>query len=349
MSLPVIPVLMSGGRGTRLWPLSRKGRPKQLQRILGTSTLLQATATRLAGIAGLASPIVVCGIGDAEEVLEQLAAVGQEPMVTVAEPVGRNTAPAIAAAALVAPSESVLVVLPSDHIVTDVASFRRAVAVATEAAEGGKIVTFGVVPTRTETGFGYIEAPLGGPVRPIVDFLEKPDSETATRLVDGGKHFWNSGMFVFRPDVVLDEIQRHAPGIVEAVRRSLASASGPIRHPGPEFADAPSLPFDVAVMEKTDRAVMVPLDAGWDDVGSWRSLWEVGDRDRDENVLVGDVITHDTHRSYVRSDGRPVVVLGLDDVTVVDAGDVVFVASMRDAESVRALIALLDKNRPELT
>lgn len=349
MSLPVIPVLMSGGRGTRLWPLSRTGRPKQLQPILGASTLLQATATRLVGLEGLAPPIVVCGAGHADSVLEQLAAVGQEPMVTVAEPVGRNTAPAITAAALVAPPESVLVVLPSDHIVTDVASFRRAVAVATEAAEGGKIVTFGVVPTRAETGFGYIEAPTEGPVRPIVDFLEKPDVETATRLVDGGRHFWNSGMFVFRPDVVLDEIRRHAPGIVEAVRRSLASVSGPIRHPGPEFANALSVAFDVAVMEKTDRAVMVPLDAGWDDIGSWRSLWEVSDRDHDENVLVGDVITQETHRSYVRSDGRPVVVLGLDDVTVVDAGDVVFVASMRHAQNVRDLITLLDKTRPELT
>lgn len=340
---------MSGGRGTRLWPLSRESRPKQLQPILGTSTLLQATATRLAGVEGLARPIVVCGVGHTEEVLQQLAAIGLEPMVTVAEPVGRNTAPAITAAALVAPSESVLVVLPSDHIVTDMASFRRAVAVATEAAEDGKIVTFGVVPTRAETGFGYIEAPSEGSVRPIVDFLEKPNAETATRLVNGGKHFWNSGMFVFRPDVVLDEIRRHAPGIFEAVRRSLASESGPIRHPGPEFSNALSLPFDVAVMEKTDRAVMVPLDAGWDDIGSWRSLWEISDRDRDENVLVGDVISHEVHRSYVRSDGRPVVVLGLDDVIVVDAGDVVFVASMRHAQNVRDLVALLDKNRPELT
>lgn len=349
MSLPVIPVLMSGGRGTRLWPLSRSTRPKQLQPLLGSGTMLQATAVRMSGVSGVTAPIVVCGGDQATEVVEQLAAVGHGPMVTIAEPVGRNTAPAITAAALVAPTDSVLVVLPADHIVTDVSAFSVAVELAVEAAAEGRIVTFGVVPTRAESGFGYIEAAGVGAVRPIVDFVEKPDSETAARLVDGGRHFWNSGMFVFRPDVVLDELVRHSPAIVDAVRQSLPASSEGLVVAGPEFANALSVPFDVAVMEKTDRAVMVPLDAGWSDVGSWRSLWEVSERDRDENVIVGDVISQDTHRSYIRADGRPVVVLGLDDVTVVDAGDVVFVASMRHAQDVRNLVTRLDRDRPELS
>jgi mannose-1-phosphate guanylyltransferase/mannose-6-phosphate isomerase len=349
MSLPVIPVLMSGGRGTRLWPLSRAGRPKQLQPLLGSGTMLQATATRMVGVVGVTAPIVVCGADQTDEILTQLTQIGVSPLVTIAEPVGRNTAPAIAAAALVAPSESVLAVLPADHIVTDLAEFRRAVGVAAAAAEDGDLVTFGVFPTRPETGYGYIEASGDGPVRPIRDFVEKPDAETAGKLVSDGTHFWNSGMFVFRPDAVLDELRRHAPGIVDTVHRSLVDRSGPVVHPGPGFANALSVPFDIAVMEKTARAVMVPLDAGWDDVGSWRSLWEVSDRDRNENAVVGDVITEDTRRSYIRADGRPVVVFGLDDVAVVDAGDVVLVASMRHAQDVRQLVERLARERPDLT
>lgn len=349
MSVPVIPVLMSGGRGSRLWPLSRVARPKQLQPLSGAATLLQTTATRLAGLEGLASPILVCGAAHSTEALEQLAAVGCHPPITIAEPVGRNTAPAITAAAVVAPPDSVLVVLPADHIVTDLEAFRDSVTLAVAEATEGAIVTFGVVPSRVETGYGYIEASGDGPVRRIVEFLEKPDAETAGRLVDGGRHFWNSGMFVFRPDSVLEEVRRHAPEIADSVVKSLASATAPIMRPGPEFATALSIPFDVAVMEKTARGVMIPLDAGWDDVGSWRSLWEVSERDRDENALVGDVISQDTHRSYIRAADRPVVVLGLDDVAVVDAGDVVFVASMRHAQDVRNLVTRLEKDRPDLT
>ncbi|MEX1003912.1 MAG: sugar phosphate nucleotidyltransferase [Acidimicrobiia bacterium] len=349
MSPSVTPVLMSGGRGTRLWPLSRTDHPKQLQPLLGTGTMLQATAMRLEGVPGVTSPIVVCGSAQLQVVRAQLAEVGCEPMLTVAEPVGRNTAPAIAAAALVAPSDSILVVLPADHVVADLGSFREAVAVAVEAATDGDIVTFGVVPTRAETGYGYIEASGEGPVRRITEFLEKPDADTAARFVDGGRHFWNSGMFVFRTEAVLAELRRHAGGIVEAVERSLPSTDADVIHPGPEFARVLSVPFDVAVMEKTEHGLMVPLDAGWDDVGSWRALWEVRERDRSENVAVGDVVLREVQRSYVRADDRPVVVMGLSDVAVVDAGDVVFVASMKHAQDVRDLVDYLDRERPELT
>lgn len=349
MSPSVTPVLMSGGRGTRLWPLSRRDHPKQLQPLLETGTMMQATAMRLSGVPGVTSPIVVCGSAQLQMVQAQLAEIGCEPMITVAEPVGRNTAPAIAAAALVAPPDTILVVLPADHMVADVRSFQEAVSVAVEAATDGGIVTFGVVPTRAETGYGYIEAIGDGPVRQITDFSEKPNADTAARFVQSGRHFWNSGMFVFRAEVVLAELRRHAGGVIDAVEQSLSATDGDVVHPGPEFAHALSVPFDVAVMEKTEQGLMVPLVAGWDDVGSWRSLWEVSERDRSENVAVGDVVLHDVQRSYLRADGRPVVVMGLEDVAVVDAGDVVFVASMKHAQQVRDLVEYLDRERPELT
>ncbi len=310
--------------------------------------MLQATALRMAKLDAVVGPMVVCGRDQTAEIMEQLAAIGCPPSMTIAEPAGRNTAPAIAAAALVAPRDAVLAILPADHLVADQPAFEAAMQSAVAAAGDGHIVTFGVVPTRAESGYGYIEATGEGAVRSIAGFVEKPAAEVAARLFDEGRHFWNSGMFVARPDVLLTELRRHAPSIVEAVERSLVGTAGPIVHPGRDFENALSLPFDVAVMEQTDRAVMVVLDAGWSDVGSWRSLWEIGERDHDENVLVGDVIASDTHRSYIRSHARPVVVLGLDDVTVVDAGDVVFVASMRHAQDVRALVEWVDRERPGL-
>lgn len=314
--------------------------------------MLQATATRLAGVEGVTRPIVVCAASHAALAVDQLREVGQDPLVTISEPEGRNTAPAIAAAALAAPSDSTLVVLPADHIVADVVAFREALAVAVEAAAGGGLVTFGVTPTRAETGYGYIRATAtvgDGVVRAIDSFVEKPDLTTAESFLRDGDHFWNSGMFVFRRDVVLDELRRHVPGVVEAVWRSLEGADGPMIELGPAFSTALPVPFDVAVMEKTRIGVMVPLVAGWDDVGSWRSLWAAGDRDADDNVTIGDVIVWDTKRSYARGFDRPVVVLGLDEVVVVDAGDVVFVASMERAQDVRDLVRRLDDTRPELT
>jgi mannose-1-phosphate guanylyltransferase/mannose-6-phosphate isomerase len=323
--------------------------PKQLQRLAGDHTMLQSTLLRMSGVEGLAPPIVVCGVDQLDVIADQLAEIDATPQVMVGEPSGRNTAAAIAAAALVAAPGTILAVLPADHVVSDLETFRRAMDRAVEAAAGGGLVTFGVVPTRPETGYGYISAHGDGDLRPIRAFVEKPDAETAGAFVEGGAHFWNSGMFVFRTDSVLVEFERHAPAVVDAVRRSLRPAVGGRVEAGPEFEEAPAVPFDVAVMERTDRGVMVPLAAGWDDVGSWRSLWEIGGRDGDGNVAVGDAVLHDTRGSYVRSHGRPVVVLGVEDVVVVDAGDVVFVSSMRHAQDVRRLVERLDEERPELT
>lgn len=345
---PIIPVLISGGRGTRLWPLSRNDVPKQLHAIVTERTLIQDTALRMAGVDGTTGPMVVCNARHVDEIRRQLADVGCPPSLLVAEPVGRHTAAAITAAALVAPPEAVIAVLPADAAITDVDAFRTAMAVAIGAAASGDLVTFGVVADRAETGYGWILAPGGGAVRRIERFVEKPDAATAAGMLDG-RHFWNSGMFVMRADSVLSELRRFVPGVVETVSSAVRDPVGDVMALGREFAESLSVPFDVAVMERTDRAVMVPLDAGWDDVGAWRSLWERADRDADENAVVGDVVVHSTRRSYVAASGRTVVVSGMDDVLVVDTGDVVFVTPMDRAGDIRELVAELDRERPDLT
>jgi len=313
--------------------------------------MIQQAAARLARLNGIQAPIVVCNQLHVASIVSQLDEVGAAPALVVAEPRGRHTAAAIAAAALAtSEEETVLAILPADHVIADEQALRAAMAVAVTSASEGAVVTFGIVPKRAETGYGYIEAAerAGGGPRRIVSFVEKPDAATASRFLDG-HHFWNSGMFVLRADVALAELRRFEPKLVDAVEAALRIPVDGIITLGSEFIDAPAIPFDVAVMERTERAVMVPLDAGWDDIGSWRSLWEAAERDRDENAVVGDVLGVDTHRSYLRSDGRPMVVLGLDDVVVVDAGDVVFVASMGRAQDVRDLVARLDTERPDLT
>lgn len=310
--------------------------------------MIQQTATRLAGVPGVQPPMVVCNRLHVASIVSQLDEVGARPSTVVAEPTGRHTAAAVTAAALAAPEDAVLAVLPADHVIADREALQVALGTAVDAAGEGWLVTFGIVPERAETGYGYIEAADGTEVRRILEFVEKPDADTAAAFLDG-RHFWNSGMFVFRVDVVLDELRRHAPEIVESVSAAMRPPVDGVVTLGPTFSDTPAVPFDVAVMERTDRAVMVPLDAGWDDIGSWRSLWETARRDADENARVGDVVAVDAHRSYLRADGRPVVVLGLDDVVVVDAGDVVFVASMQRAQDVRDLVGFLDEHRPDLT
>lgn len=345
---PVIPVLISGGRGTRLWPLSRTALPKQLHPLVTDRTLIQDTVTRMVGLPDVTGPMVVCNARHIDEIRHQLAAVGVPPTVLVGEPVGRHTAAAIAAAALVAPDDAVIAVLPADAAITDVGAFRTAMGVAIEAARAGSVVTFGVVPDRPETGYGWIRASGEGGARTIEEFVEKPDEERALSMLDG-RHFWNSGMFVMRSDVVLDELRRFVPALVETVASAVVDPVGGVVELGASFSDAESVAFDIAVMERTDRAVMVPLDAGWDDVGSWRALWERAAQDERGNATTGDVVLDDVSGSYVRASGRTVVVSGLEEVLVVDAGDVVYVGSMDAAADVRRLVADLDRERPDLT
>ncbi len=344
----IVPVLLSGGVGTRLWPLSRAVRPKQLQPLVEEHSMLQSTLLRLRGVEGIAPPIVVCGGVHALSVASQLRQIDVQGAVIIAEPGGRSTAAAIAAAALVSAPDDVLVALPADHVITDGENFRLRLAVAVDAAIEGRLVTFGVKPTRPETGYGYIEvAPGGGAYSPVARFVEKPDAAAARDFVDRGNMFWNSGMFVFRSDVMLHELEEHAPAVLTPVRRAMTSgvAIASIFTPGDEFLNSPTISIDHAVMEKTSQAVMVELEAGWSDVGSWEALFDIGVKQPDGNVVVGErVVAIDVTGSYLRSSGRMVAVVGLDDVVVVETSDAVLVVHRDHAQDVRRLVEHLDSD-----
>ncbi|TLX21632.1 mannose-1-phosphate guanylyltransferase/mannose-6-phosphate isomerase [Thermomonas fusca] len=344
------PVLLSGGSGTRLWPLSREAYPKQFLPLAGDDTMLQATWLRVAAIAD-AAPIVVAGEDHRFLVAEQLRQIGAPTPAIVLEPLGRNTAPAIAAAALQALAggdDPLLLVLPSDHVVRDGEAFRAAVRQAMPAAEAGALVTFGIVPGAPETGFGYIHAEAGEAdgsdgVRKVLRFVEKPDAATAQRYLDGGGYYWNSGMFLLRASRYLDELQRFRPDIVAAVRAAFDAAARDgdfIRLDKAAFAACPSDSIDYAVMEKTDAACVLPVDIGWNDVGSWSALWEVSPQDADGNAHHGDVVSIDSRNSYAYA-RRLVALVGVDDLVVVETDDAVLVARKDRVQQVKDVVAQL--------
>ena len=339
------PVLLSGGSGTRLWPLSREAYPKQFLPLASDDTMLQATWKRVAAIAD-AAPIVVAGEDHRFLVAEQLRQIGAPTPAIVLEPLGRNTAPAIAAAALQAlagDDDPLLLVLPSDHVVRDGEAFRAAVRQAMPAAEAGALVTFGVVPDAPETGFGYIQAAPGDGVRKVLRFVEKPDAATAQRYLDDGGYYWNSGMFLLRASRYLDELQRFRPDIVAAVRAAFDTAARDgdfIRLDKAAFAACPSDSIDYAVMEKTDAACVLPVDIGWNDVGSWSALWEVSEQDADGNAHHGDVVSIDSRNSYAYA-RRLVALVGVDDLVVVETDDAVLVARKDKVQQVKDVVARL--------
>jgi mannose-1-phosphate guanylyltransferase/mannose-6-phosphate isomerase len=346
----LVPVILSGGSGTRLWPLSRELYPKQLLPLVAERTMLQETVARTAGLPDLDAPIVVCNESHRFMVAEQLRELGTTARAIILEPLGRNTAPAVAIAALVASEgapadDPVLLVLPADHVIRDVAAFKTAVMLGRTAAKAGGLVTFGVAADRAETGYGYIRrADDPGPVFRVAEFVEKPDTATARRYVESGEYFWNSGMFMFHASVFLAELGRHAPAMLAACRASLAAAGSDLdflRLPAPEFAACPSDSIDYAVMEKTDAAVVVPLDAGWSDVGSWSALADALPRDEDGNVIAGDVIVEDSTGSYLHSTSRLIAAVGLRDHVVVETKDAVLVAARDRVQDVKQLVATL--------
>ncbi|MDN5780434.1 MAG: mannose-1-phosphate guanylyltransferase/mannose-6-phosphate isomerase [Luteimonas sp.] len=346
------PVLLSGGSGTRLWPLSREAYPKQFLALAGECTMLQDTWKRAAELAGDAAPIVVANEEHRFLAAEQLRQVGVEHAAILLEPVGRNTAPAIAAAALQAAAggeDPLLLVLPSDHVVRDVPAFRNAVRAAMPAAAGGALVTFGIVPEAAETGFGYIQSEAAQPgaggngVRRVLRFVEKPDAATAQRYLDAGGYYWNSGMFLFRASRYLAELERFRPDILAAVRAAFEAAQRDgdfIRLDKAAFAASPSDSIDYAVMEKTDRAMVLPVDIGWNDVGSWSALWGVSEQDADGNARHGDVIAVDSHNSYAHA-RRLVALVGVDDLVVVETDDAVLVAHKDKVQQVKEVVARL--------
>ena len=344
-------VLLSGGSGTRLWPLSREAHPKQFLPLLGEHSLLQATWLRVRDLPGVGAPLVVANEEHRFMVAEQLHSLGARPEALILEPVGRNTAPAIAVAALRAMQgndDPLLLVLPSDHVIRNEAGFRAAVLRALPAAEEGSLVTFGIVPSAPETGYGYIQAVHGQGVRAVQRFVEKPDLAKATAYLASGDYFWNSGMFLFRASRYLDELEQFAPGMLAQCRAALAGAKSDndfLRLDRAAFEACPSDSIDYAVMEKTAHAVVLPIDVGWNDVGSWSALKEISEQDGDGNAHRGDVLAIDTRNTLAWSERRLVALIGLDDMIVVDTDDALLVAHRDRVQDVKQVVAKLKGDR----
>ncbi|MDR7067975.1 mannose-1-phosphate guanylyltransferase/mannose-6-phosphate isomerase [Pseudoxanthomonas japonensis] len=346
---PILPLILSGGSGTRLWPLSREAYPKQFLPLVGDTTMLQATWQRAAPIAG-GAPIVVANKEHRFMAAEQLRECGVVPNALILEPVGRNTAPAIAVGALQAlalEQDALLLVLPSDHVIRDADAFHAAVAVAAEAAANDKLVTFGIVPTAPHTGYGYIKAAAGEQlVREVERFVEKPDQETAQSYLASGQYLWNSGMFMFKASRYIEELRRQQPAILAACEQALARGSRDqdyVRLDADAFASSPSDSIDYAVMEKTADAVVVPLDAGWSDVGSWSALWEVSDKDEAGNAHHGDVIEIDCRNTYAYGN-RLIGMVGLQDVIVVETDDAVLVGHRDRIQDVKDIVGRIRRD-----
>jgi mannose-1-phosphate guanylyltransferase/mannose-1-phosphate guanylyltransferase/mannose-6-phosphate isomerase len=357
---PVTPVLLTGGAGTRLWPLSREHFPKQLLPLTGPMSLLQDTVKRFEDVARFAPPIVVTNEALRFIVAEQMRVLGCKPQGLLLEPVARNTAPAIAAAALFAAEsdpDAVLLVVPSDHLIGDVASFLDLLDQAYPAVRDGALVTFSIQPTRPETGFGYIRRGehLAGHygLFEVAAFTEKPNAERAQAFLEQGDYFWNSGMFMFSAGQILAELEAWAPDVVRAVKRAVAKGSIDhdfFRLEAEAFAASPSISIDYAVMEQTKRAATIPCDVAWTDLGAWNEMWNVADKDGNGNALLGDVVAEQARNCYVRTEGRLTAVVGVENLMVVVTDDAVLVTDHAHAQDVKLITERLKKDgRSELT
>lgn len=343
------PVILSGGSGTRLWPLSRGQYPKQFLPLVTAHTMVQETMLRLSGLIGLKNPIAVCNEDHRFMMAEQLWEIGVKPAVIILEPVGKNTAPAVAMAALSAASQDeVLLVLPADHVITDNSAFHSAIAQAEALAKQGNLVTFGIVPTHPETGYGYIRkdsAQLGNAYK-VGAFVEKPDLVTAKKYLESGDYLWNSGMFAFTAGNFLKELEKFNPEMLSACKEALSAAKTDLdftRLDKAIFSTCPADSIDYAVMEKTDKAVVIPLDAGWNDVGSWSALWDVTEKDASGNAISGDVLTVDTQNSYIYSEHKLVTVIGAENLVVVETKDAVMIASKDRVQEVKQVVDQLKR------
>ena len=339
----IVPVILSGGSGTRLWPMSRPERPKQMLALTAEETMLQLTASRAAG-EQFAAPIVVANARHTDMIEEQLAAIGAKPQALVLEPMGRNTAPAIALAALVAPQpDAPLLVMPSDHVIEDVAAFRAAIASALPMVEDGWLVTFGIAPDAPETGYGYIKVgeEIAEGVHRVDRFVEKPPRAAAEAMLASGDHAWNGGIFLFRADAFLDALAQYEPKMLEAVRRSLAEgerAGTQVRPSARAFAEAPNESIDYAVMEKADRVAVVPVAMGWNDVGSWDALHAISAADEAGNAIRGEVIALDTTNCLARTDGVRIAMVGVQDLIVVASGNDILILPRGRSQDVKKLL-----------
>jgi mannose-1-phosphate guanylyltransferase/mannose-6-phosphate isomerase len=340
------PVILTGGAGSRLWPISREFYPKPLLQVVGEQTLLQDTTSRLDGLVGIHAPLLVCNEEHRFLVAEQVRTLGKETEAIMLEPEGRNTAPALTIAALYLVDkdpQAVIVAMPADHVIPDSTAFMAAVEKAGKLAEAGYLVTFGIVAEKPETDYGYIhrgeEIKNSGGYK-VETFVEKPDARTAQAYVDAGDYYWNAGIFVLRADRWLEEIGKHQPEILKACTKAMADSerdSDFVRANKEAFLAGPSDSIDYAVMEKTDKAAVVPMETGWSDVGSWSSIWEVSEQDGQGNVARGDVLTHDTTNSLFLAEDRCVAAVGLDNVVVVETTDAYWSLTKNDVRTLKPL------------
>ena len=345
------PVILSGGSGTRLWPLSRVALPKQFLPLVSEHTLFQETLLRLKDFPDMAAPLVVCNNEHRFLAAEQLHAIESAPLLQILEPAGRNTAPAVAIAAFAAQekdAEAILLVLPADHLIQDIPGFHSAIRSALALAQQDKLVTFGITPNEPATGFGYIERGaalgIGEQTFSVARFVEKPDLDTARQFLALGNFFWNSGMFVFKAAVYLDELQRHRPDIYQAAQQAWQHSTHDLdfcRLNEKDFAACPSESIDYAVMEHTQAAAMVTVDIGWSDIGSWSSLAAVSVQDAQGNALRGDVYTAETANSYIRAETRMVAAIGVRDLVIVETADAVLVMHKDFAQDVKHTVEYL--------
>lgn len=348
----IVPVILAGGSGSRLWPLSRQHFPKQLLKLFGDKTMLQQTILRLSGLPNLGAPIVVCNVEHRFMVAEQLNEIGFSDSAIILEPLARNTAPALALAALHANEtqpDSILLVLSADHMIRDVEEFRRVVKVAAEAASENHLVTFGVHPTHPETGYGYIKTSKSSgdseKAFKVEQFVEKPNLEKAQNYLDAGCYYWNSGMFVFKTDVFLSELQKYTPDVIAAAEQARNDAVRDldfIRVDKESFAKAPNISIDYALMEKSSNVVCVPLNAGWSDVGDWKSYWDVSQKDETGNSFIGDSIDVGSTNTLVFSQHKLVATLGVDNLMIINTPDAVLVADKSKAQEVKAIISQIE-------
>ena len=357
--MQIIPIILSGGSGTRLWPLSRKLHPKQFLPLAGDKTMLQETIIRLNGLDNLANPIIICNTEHRFLVAEQCKQINIKNPTILLEPVGKNTAPAIAAAALQSlkhkhkhkhKDEAQLLVLSADHVIQDINAFHEAIKIASRHAQRGKLVTFGIKPTDANTAYGYIKhsKDFNDGTYKVERFVEKPDLLTAKKYLEKGNYLWNSGMFVFTASKLIEELTLHAPAIVQSVRNSVDKASQDldfIRLDKVYFESCQSTSIDYALMEKSDNLIVVPLNAQWNDIGSWSALHEIGIKDDNGNVLRGDIIAKDTSNTYINANHHVVATIGIKNLVIVDTPDATFIATHEKAKEVKSIVELLQADR----
>ena len=356
----IVPVILSGGSGTRLWPLSRETYPKQFLPLIGSLSLFQETVNRFQSKKEFGPPILVCNEKHRFLVAEQMQSLAIEQSTILLEPVARNTAPATACAAFSAITtdpDAVLLVLPADHLVRDLDAFHQALALGATAAKKGSLVTFGIVPNKPEIGFGYIQrgeaqswSKHPNRVYAVEKFVEKPDLKTAINYLNSGSYLWNSGMFLFRADRYLEELKLYAPEMYNACQQAVHKVNVSfdfVRLDEESFSSCPKDSIDYAVMEKTDSAVVIPLQAGWNDIGSWSAIWEESQHDHDGNVIIGDVISEGCKNSFIRSDKRLVTAIGLKDIIIVETVDALFVAPKERVQDIKNVVNRLKQSKRE--